>query len=72
MITLYTDGLPNGVKITIALEETGLPYTLKLVDIFAGESLTPEFKAMKPAGKIPVIQDSETGHTVYESNAILR
>ena len=71
MITLYTHGTPNGVKIAIALEEMNLAYKVKLVDIFAGETLTPEFKAMNPAGKIPVIQDSDTGDTVYESNAIL-
>lgn len=71
MITLYTHGTPNGVKIAIALEEMSLPYEVKLVDIFAGESMTPDFKAKNPAGKIPVIQDSETGQTVYESNAIL-
>ena len=71
MITLYTHGTPNGVKIAIALEEMHMDYKARLVDIFAGETLTPEFKALNPAGKIPVIQDSETGATVYESNAIL-
>lgn len=71
MITLYTHGTPNGIKIAIALEEMDLAYEVRLVDIFAGEGQRPEFLAMSPAGKIPAIRDNDNGNIVYESNAIL-
>jgi len=71
MITLFTHGTPNGIKIAIALEETGLPYTAQFVEVFSGEGQKPDFLALSPAGKIPVIRDEETGTVVYESNAIL-
>lgn len=71
MIDLFTHGTPNGIKIGVALEEMGLPYSVHIVDIFAGESHSPEFREMNPAGKIPVIKDTETNATIYESNAIL-
>lgn len=71
MIELYTHNTPNGHKISIALEELGLPYTVKRVNTFAGEQFAPDFVALNPNAKIPVIVDTETGVTVYESNAIL-
>src|SRR4051812_26518618 len=71
MITLFTHGTPNGIKIAIALEETGLPYKAQFVEVFAGDGQKPDFLALSPAGKIPVIRDEDTGTVVYESNAIL-
>lgn len=71
MIELYTHNTPNGHKISIVLEELGLPYVVKRVNTFVGEQFSPEFVVLNPNAKIPVIVDTETGQTVYESNAIL-
>lgn len=71
MIELYTHNTPNGHKISIALEELGLPYTVKRVNTFTGAQFEPDFVALNPNSKIPVIVDTETGIVVYESNAIL-
>ncbi|ASC65613.1 glutathione S-transferase [Achromobacter denitrificans] len=71
MIDLYTDSSPNGFKATIALEELALPYRLHHVRIDAGEHRRPEFLALNPHGRIPVIADDETGITLFESAAIL-
>jgi GST-like protein len=72
MITLHTHGTPNGHKVSIALEEFGLPYEIRMVEVFAGAGQTPEFLAKNPLGKIPVLEDSDTGAVVFESNAILQ
>ena len=53
------------------LEETGLPYEVHIVDIENGEQRTPEFLALNPNNKIPVIVDRDRGRTVVESGAIL-
>lgn len=71
MISLYTDSSPNGFKITIALEELGLPYHLHHVRIDLGEHRQPEFLALNPHGRIPVLIDHDTGITLFESAAIL-
>jgi len=71
MIDLYTDSSPNGFKVTIALEELGLPYRLHHVRIDRGEHRFPAFLALNPHGRIPVIVDNETGITLFESAAIL-
>lgn len=71
MIDLYTESSPNGFKATIALEELALPYRLHHVRISAGEHRRPEFLALNPHGRIPVITDDETGITLFESAAIL-
>ncbi|KST62432.1 glutathione S-transferase family protein [Mastigocoleus testarum] len=71
MIDLYTASAPNGYKISIALEEFGLLYKVKRVNISEGEQFKPEFLALNPNAKIPVIVDNETGQTVFESCAIL-
>lgn len=63
--------LPNGFKITIALEELGLPYTLRHVHIDAGENRRPAFLRLNPHGRIPVLVDHATGITLFESAAIL-
>lgn len=75
MIDLYTFTTPNGRKISIALEELGLPYTAKVVDITQGEQFKPEFLAINPNNKIPAIVDHDAPGgrplTVFESGAIL-
>lgn len=70
-LTLYTDSSPNGFKITIALEELELPYTLKHVRIEQGEHRRPEFLQLNPHGRIPVLVDNASGITLFESAAIL-
>lgn len=69
MITLYTAATPNGYKVSVALEELGLPYTVHPVNLMAGEQKTAEFRALNPNGRIPVIVDD--GFPVFESGAIL-
>jgi len=68
MLDLYTDATPNGLKISIALEEMGLNYNVHRV-FLGGEQFTPEFTAMNPNNKIPVLVDD--GLVVTESGAIL-
>ena len=76
MIDLYYWTTPNGHKITIFLEETGLPYTLKPIDIGKGEQFAPEFLKVSPNNRIPAIVDHEPGDgkgplSIFESGAIL-
>lgn len=59
MIDLHTWPTPNGHKIHIMLEETGLPYRVHAVDIGAGDQFKPEFLAISPNNKIPAMIDSE-------------
>ena len=74
-IQLYSLNTPNGVKVSIMLEETGLPYEPHLVDIMKDESHTPEFLSLNPNGKIPAIIDpaGPGGEPLglFESGAIL-
>ena len=74
-IQLYSLNTPNGVKVSIMLEETGLPYEPHLVDIMKGESNTPPFLSLNPNGKIPAIIDPNGpgGQPLglFESGAIL-
>ena len=56
-IQLYSINSPNGVKVSVMLEETGLPYEPHLVDIAKDESRTDEFLSLNPNGKIPAIID---------------
>lgn len=75
MIDLYYWPTPNGHKITVALEEMGLPYTVKPVNILAGEQHTADFAALSPNTRIPAIVDHRgqggAPHSVFESGAIL-
>jgi GSH-dependent disulfide-bond oxidoreductase len=72
MIELHTAATPNGHKVSIALEELGLPYTVHAVDLAALEQKTPDFLRLNPNGRIPVIVDREAGDfVVFESGAIL-
>jgi GSH-dependent disulfide-bond oxidoreductase len=72
MIDLYTAATPNGHKISIALEEMGLPYTLHPLALADGEQREPWFLAINPNGRIPAIVDRDAGDfAVFESGAIL-
>ena len=75
MIELYTHATPNGHKVSILLEELGLPYRLHLIDLLQAEQLTPAFLAINPNNKIPAIVDTEgpdgQPFTLWESGAIL-
>src|SRR6266404_1071966 len=59
MIELYTWSTPNGRKVSIMLEECGLPYRVHRIDIGKGDQFTPEYVAINPNGKIPSIVDPE-------------
>ncbi len=76
MIDLYYWPTPNGHKITLFLEEAGLPYTIKPVDIGKGEQFKPEYLAISPNNKMPAIVDHDPASggapiSVFESGAIL-
>lgn len=71
MLHLYTDSSPNGFKVTIALEELSLPYSLHHVRIDEGDHQQPDFLALNPHGRIPLLTDSDTGVVLFESAAIL-
>jgi GST-like protein len=74
-LQLYSLPTPNGVKVSIALEETGLPYEAHAIDIGKNESWTPEFLSLNPNGKIPAIIDPHGPGgrplALFESGAIL-
>ncbi|WP_312118062.1 GSH-dependent disulfide bond oxidoreductase [Kosakonia cowanii] len=76
MIDLYFAPTPNGHKITLFLEEAGLPYRLIRVDISKGEQFRPEFLDISPNNKIPAIVDHEPADggaplSLFESGEIL-
>jgi GST-like protein len=75
VIDFYTWSSPNSLKVLIMLEETGLEYRLRPVDLGRGEQRSAEFLAISPNGKVPAIVDHEgpDGHAVnlFESGAIL-
>ena len=75
MIELHTYNTPNGRKVSVALEEMGLPYSVHVVDITKDQQFKPEFLAISPNNRIPAIIDSEgpggTPLSVFESGAIL-
>jgi len=74
-LQLYSLPTPNGVKVSIMLEEIGLPYEPHLIDIMKNESATPEFLSLNPNGKIPAIIDPDgpggRAFGLFESGAIL-
>lgn len=76
MITLYTANTGNGHRVSIMLEEVGLPYEVARIDFAAGDHQGPALKAVNPMGQIPAIVDSEGPDGVRlclsESSAILR
>lgn len=71
MIDFYYWPTPNGHKISIMLEECGLEYRVREVDIGAGDQFAPEFLAISPNNRIPAIVDTDTGVSVFEGGAIL-
>jgi len=71
MIKLYYWPTPNGKKISVMLEECGLPYEIVPVDIGKGDQFEPEFLAISPNNRMPAIVDTDTGISVFESGAIL-
>jgi len=71
VIDLYTWTTPNGRKISIALEELGLPYTAHPIDIGKGEQYQPDFLKISPNNRIPAIVDRDSGFSLMESGAIL-
>jgi len=75
VLQLYSLPTPNGVKVSIMLEEIGLPYEPHFIDIGANETWTPEFLSLNPNGKIPAILDPNGPDgkplALFESGAIL-
>ncbi len=71
MIDLYTWTTPNGRKVSIMLEEVGLPYTVHSVNIGQGEQFEPAFLEISPNNKIPAIVDQDNGVSMMQSGAIL-
>ncbi|HWP65043.1 MAG TPA: glutathione S-transferase N-terminal domain-containing protein [Candidatus Limnocylindria bacterium] len=72
MIDLYTAATPNGWKVSIALEELGMPYEVHAINLLAGEQKRPDYLRLNPNGRIPTIVDREAGgFAVFESGAIL-
>ncbi len=69
MIVLHTAATPNGRKVSIALEDLGLPYELRVVKLAEEEPIRPDFLALNPNHKIPVLEDD--GLVIWESGAIL-
>lgn len=74
-LQLYSTATPNGVKVSILLEETGLPYEAHFIDIMKNETWTETFLALNPNGKIPAILDPNGPGgkplALFESGAIL-
>ncbi|MBS9439243.1 GSH-dependent disulfide bond oxidoreductase [Photorhabdus noenieputensis] len=76
MIDLYYAPTPNGHKITLFLEEAGIPYNIHRIDIGTGDQFKPEFLAISPNNKIPAIVDQQPIDgdkpiAIFESGAIL-
>jgi GST-like protein len=74
MLTIYTAGTPNGIKVPIAAEELGLRYRLVHVNLGAGEQKRADFLKINPNGRIPALMDESNPSApvrVFESGAIL-
>jgi GST-like protein len=74
-LTLFAFDTPNARKITVAMEEMGLPYAVQVVDITQNEQFAPDFLRISPNNKIPALVDTDgpggPTQTVFESGAIL-
>lgn len=68
-IEVFTSPTPNGWKVTIMLEECGLPYEARTINLAAGEQREPWFVEVSPNGRIPAIRDGDL--SIFESGAIL-
>ena len=71
LIELYTASTPNGWKASCLLEELGLEYQVKNINLMKGEQKLPGFLAMNPNGRIPEILDMQNQQVVFESGAIM-
>jgi GST-like protein len=71
MIELYTWSTPNGRKVSIMLEECGLPYRAHAVDIGKDQQFEPAFLKISPNNRIPAIVDTDNDLALFESGAIL-
>ena len=72
MIDFFTAGTPNGYKVSIMLEECGLPYTVHIMNLTALDQKQPSYTCINPNGRIPAIVDHDEGDfAVFESGAIL-
>lgn len=71
MIDLYTWTTPNGRKVSILLEELGVPYTVHSIDISKDEQFATDFLKIAPNNRIPAIVDKETGIHMMETGAIM-
>ena len=71
MIDLYTWTTPNGRKVSILLEELGVPYTAHPIDITKDDQFAPDFLKISPNNKIPAIKDHHNGLCLMESGAIM-
>lgn len=76
MIILYTASTFNGQRVSIMLEEIGLPYSAHRVDLAKGDQQQPDFLKLNPSGRIPVLVDKDSGETkplvLTQSTAILQ
>jgi GST-like protein len=71
MIELHTWRTPNGRKVSILLEEMGLPYKVVPIDIMNGAQFSPEFLKIAPNNKIPALVDTHAGISLFETGAIM-
>ncbi len=71
MIDLYTWTTPNGRKVSILLEELGVPYTAHAIDITKDQQFDPAFLKISPNNRIPAIVDHDTGLQLMETGAIM-
>ncbi len=72
MIDLYTASTPNGWKVSVLLEEIGMPYNVIPISLSKGEQKTPEFLKLCPNGRIPAIVDRDNDDfAIFESGAIM-
>jgi GST-like protein len=71
MLELYYWPTPNGKKVTILLEELGVPYTIKATNIGRGDQFDPEFLKFSPNNRMPALIDTDNGVRIFESGAIM-
>ena len=71
MLELHYWPTPNGKKVTILLEELGVPYTIKQTNIGRGDQFDPEFLKFSPNNRMPALVDSDSGIRIFESGAIM-
>lgn len=71
MYTLHYWPTPNGHKVTLFFEESGLPYQLAPVNIRTGDQFAPDYLKIAPNNRMPALEDAEAGISLFESGAIL-